>query len=118
MIEDTIRDKKNGKTYQTDMAGPKQASKSKVTKADNGVAEVVAKENEGKSKSEKLCNEQETKPTKKKEFVCATCGQKGHARNSHLQCLKSTNEKSIYFRKYHLHDVRMTEPRTVFVFFV
>ena len=104
MMEDDKKAKEKGMTYKKDIAAPKV----KRTKRSVQVLSTNRnKEGEGTSICEltdnnvtkKVSVSNEVKKTKCTESLCASCGQKGHSRNTHKDCLKSTNTRSRFFRK-------------------
>ena len=160
LMEDTKKDKRKGKTYRKNMAGPclprddddgkvsdqeekmKASTKNamsycmpcnqdkeeadsdmgmdvdKSMDTDNVIIESSSRKNQkGKGKKENTLSAKNNKkcgsvtkkkrtiknPTTKvkcqKNFVCATCHQPGHARNTHKECKFSTNKNSKYYGK-------------------
>ena len=104
-MEDAKRAKERGMTYERDMAGPTVKHTDPSIQVfdltgDNGEEKnefcLPTKDNvTGKAQADK-------KQTKCTESLCATCGEKGHLRNTHKDCLKSTNTKSRFFCKYYM----------------
>ena len=103
-MEDAKKAKERGMTYEKDMAGPKVKTTDRSVKVirldvNNEGEKVICQVTEDNVDGKEPTPEKK-KTTKCTESICATCGEKGHSRNTHKDCLKSTNTQSRFFRKY------------------